>query len=854
MSIRFRVSDFVHCAIHEDAQDEISRNEDLIVLRKLISQENDVRQQDPSQLVSTYFGASAPRSNFSVDRFGAPGQWAAEARRRSANGNPLQHADVIGELDEAQLNRRTQAAMEERWPARESLQKARAFASRFDADAHVKERCTAGEENGASDVTQQVEAAEGTIASSWLSRLFSLGGFRTQERSRSSPLSEPLESAWIPEHADAAAAEQGPDHADRMRRDPAIQAEPSHSTVTNEAEHRQGIASSLGLVLRTNADNEVVFCRALVDSPANALLETEEGRLQEDDVLFALDGEPIYKLPLSKVLEKLAGEDDTVAALHFLRGNPAGADQEQSIKEGKCRRTFITLIRKAPACSADSELQSVGNSPPNPQSRNRAFDFCVEAEELATDRLGRQPLLSELHVQPRMKIDGGDAEQNLGCRSARFSQYVGGKTKTEIDVEVEALMARVSNTSRLSLGHTMLRKIEKDVDPMTSARIASLRDDEDVALRLKRAAEDARQQHRSLREAQNALKSEAVGKVRDFASEWGDRERRIGAYLGLYGRSDGASTHWEGEADHRAASRSSATCISGQPQRIEVRPSVRHGEAAQQDFDVYLNSLKEAEAKNKEEASVSRDGSDKNNDDGGEVPTYVPVRTPAKSYGLKALQAEKDRDVSFVSIRSADDDDASSEDSSDLKPEMTARRSFKAGGPEPWVIHAMVYEVENLPKSDALTSPDPYVCLSALRENPMCADSNGSKYRICHNTSKQLKDAHFAGGGDVYKANVEYKTATKTSRLNASFEEEFRIYSSQATPSFVEVRPSLSCGSSIEAFAHCAYQKLHWGAPFFHDRIIPECQGLKYLISTACLGWKRRVALHLSLDGAQSGP
>ena len=37
---------------------------------------------------------------------------------------------------------------------------------------------------------------------------------------------------------------------------------------------------------------------------------------------------------------------------------------------------------------------------------------------------------------------------------------------------------------------------------------------------------------------------------------------------------------------------------------------------------------------------------------------------------------------------------------------------------------------------------------------------------------------------------MEHKTATKTTRHNASFEEEFRLYSSQSTPSFAEVRPT----------------------------------------------------------------
>ena len=45
--------------------------------------------------------------------------------------------------------------------------------------------------------------------------------------------------------------------------------------------------------------------------------------------------------------------------------------------------------------------------------------------------------------------------------------------------------------------------------------------------RLKEAAEESRQQFRTSAKKQSALKEEAVGKVRDFAKEWGDRERCV---------------------------------------------------------------------------------------------------------------------------------------------------------------------------------------------------------------------------------------------------------------------------------------------------------------------------------------
>ena len=56
------------------------------------------------------------------------------------------------------------------------------------------------------------------------------------------------------------------------------------------------------------------------------------------------------------------------------------------------------------------------------------------------------------------------------------------------------------------------------------------------------------------------------------------------------------------------------------------------------------------------------------------------------------------------------------------------------GQEQSWIVHCMVYEVENLPAQAA--GIDPYVCLSVLGEE---ATASGREYRICHNRSNHIK-------------------------------------------------------------------------------------------------------------------
>jgi hypothetical protein len=264
------------------------------------------------------------------------------------------------------------------------------------------------------ETARQVEVSEQAIASSWLSRLFGLGGFQTDDRKRrvSKPApKEPAKAAppfhkrehWIPEEeatCKEATAPAGDAHAAVQPQ----QAPQPSTTITDMLSavvpdilqpftSEQGIVSSLGLVLSTNKDKEVVFLRALPNSPADALLEADEGKILEGDVLFAVDGDPVYTLPLPEVVDKLGGAADTVATLHFLRSQPESAGKEESIKDEKRNRVFVTLIRADPADKINRKHDTPDNEVPAP-SRDRAagmFDFGIEVENesQASQRLGK---------------------------------------------------------------------------------------------------------------------------------------------------------------------------------------------------------------------------------------------------------------------------------------------------------------------------------------------------------------------------------------------------------------------------------------------------------------------------------
>ena len=220
--------------------------------------------------------------------------------------------------------------------------------------------------------------------------------------------------------------------------------------------------------------------------------------------------------------------------------------------------------------------------------------------------------------------------------------------------------------------------------------------------------------------------------------------------------------------------------------KYSPRTSSRSGKTSE-DFEAFLSNLRE-DTKARAEKGQRAVAGDIRAEEQGDLPTYVPVSTPAKSAGFAALQAQKSgtaaHDSSFMSVRS-EDDDLSSDDEAKQRTELTSRSQKKldlSSGKHtvsstvstpskdgPWTVHVMVYEVENLPKTDVFGSANPYVCLSVLRE-----DAEGSisrKYSISHNRDRNRKDPHYSENGEVYKANVEHMTSTKSNRVNASYEE-----------------------------------------------------------------------------------
>jgi len=527
----FRVSNSLdHLRTEVKGNNCSSSNADLLILRKLIQEENcSLDQENLDHTGSGYFRAPTVPDRFSVNRIGAPGHWAAEARRHTFRESqpsveeygfrgdlppmPLPDAAAVAAADE----RRVQAAAA---VAAEEARKCTQYSPPQDFDDYSK-----GGRGPVSppvevladvdyETARQVEVAEQSIASSWLSRLFGLGAFHTDIDKRilskpgtqtpppKTPLAPPVSKQhWIPEQsqqqkvADVAAvarANQTPTITGMLNGLNAIVPE-NLKPSTKE----QGIVSSLGLVLGINRDKEVVFVRALPNSPADALLDTDETKLQEKDVLFAVDGDPVYKWPLAKVVNKLAGPKDTVANLHLLRGNPEGADQEKSIKDGRSKRVFVTLIRD------DANDQDPSTIPPpdgtqagekNSRHYTEAFDFdCyfqVEEEAKASARLGRQPLLSELQLQrgeglPVQNADEQPPSFGVGTRGKTNATLCAkGAMSNEIDEEMKALKDRLSAKTRLSLGHSMLRPVENQVNPMAANTLMAIRNDEHVSVNL----------------------------------------------------------------------------------------------------------------------------------------------------------------------------------------------------------------------------------------------------------------------------------------------------------------------------------------------------------------------------------
>jgi hypothetical protein len=180
----------------------------------------------------------------------------------------------------------------------------------------------------------------------------------------------------------------------------------------------------------------------------------------------------------------------------------------------------------------------------------------------------------------------------------------------------------------------------------------------------------------------------------------------------------------------------------------------------------------------------------------GELPIHEPSSPKAKSAGSAALQAQKGctastGDSKNVSIRSEDEDLSSDEDSemqqwTELSSRSRLNLDLKSAGKHAsssspvstpamasseglWTVHVMVYELENLPKTDVFGNANPYVCLSLLRED--AERSILRKYSISHNRDGTRKDPHYCDDGQLYKVNAEHMTSTKSNRRNASYQE-----------------------------------------------------------------------------------
>jgi hypothetical protein len=420
--------------------DYYASNPDLLVLRKLIQEEvENASPEDcstPPGVGSSFFSAPLP-GRFSEDRRAAPGRWAAEARLYNFRAHqqllcaPEASPAAAAAADERQVQARFEAEALQRQhysPPLDFHDYSRG--GRVEADLPAELQAAVDDETA-----RQVEVSEQAITSSWLSRLFGLGGFQTDDRKRRAskhPAKAPPKAApptrkhehWIPENefnqAESQASGvpgQGPEfQPGTLQPVPAItdMLRAVVPDILQLSTPEQWIVSSLGLVLSANKDSEVVFVRALPNSPADALLEADAKKMLEGDVLLAVDGEPVYKLPMCQVVEKLGGATDTVVTLHFIRGQHKGAGQEQSIQNDKSKRVFVTLIRADPtgkvinkqnnlnkncengATYCHRKKQETSSSPAEiaAKSKDRAssmFDFGIEieSESQASQRLGK---------------------------------------------------------------------------------------------------------------------------------------------------------------------------------------------------------------------------------------------------------------------------------------------------------------------------------------------------------------------------------------------------------------------------------------------------------------------------------
>ena len=134
------------------------------------------------------------------------------------------------------------------------------------------------------------------------------------------------------------------------------------------------------------------------------------------------------------------------------------------------------------------------------------------------------------------------------------------------------------------------------------------------------------------------------------------------------------------------------------------------------EFDNFLNNLKEGGVATRSDS------------------TYAAVSTPAKSTGLVTADPAPETQFSCRKLPQAADSSTPLSNSADSFTAATCSPMSSRGQEQSWIVHCMVYEVENLPAQPACI--DPYVCLSVLGEE---ATASGREYRICHNRSNHNK-------------------------------------------------------------------------------------------------------------------
>ena len=582
--------------------------------------------------------------------------------------------------------------------------------------------------------SKQREAAKQPAATSWLSLLFGLGGFggdaadaapsivpQPAPRQPRTPAEPPgTELHWIPEDSVAKEDVQRPaPHDETHAGDEAISSSlRSRPDALQPPVPGQSVVDSLGLILGTNQKQEVFFISALPGSPADALTQADRTKLLEGDVLFAIDGEKVLGMPISHVVSKLAGPGESVANLHFLRGDTACADQEPQGGNPACKRTFVALIREVGRGCQDANL----NASANRSGSGGLYNVFDGERKPAEVRSGQQR---------------HDARHT--GKGSRPGMHNGAKMSEDMDAELKALKARLSTKTRLSLGHSMLRRIENSVDSHEMHRLLATRHDEDVTHQLQSASELARQRYKDAVHARKSLQKEAVGKVREYAKEAKDRERRVGEYLGLRAPSGSQRSAITSRAPSDVvSSRASSLASDDAPwslsvQRVHEHPrepapsigavksnSVEGLNSEASEFDNFLNNLKEREEATRSDSTWSS--------------RHAAVTTPAKSTGLAAADPTPETQFSCRKLPQAADSSTPLSNSADSFTAATCSPMSSRGQEQSWIVHCMVYEVENLPAQPACI--DPYVCLSVLGEE---ATASGREYRICHNRSNHNK-------------------------------------------------------------------------------------------------------------------